>query len=270
MKKLSDFQILSLEDFFKDYANGTKRINQYYLFLFRKGKGSIAVDFFEHQVTHNIIWFIARGRAIQVNVTEFEGCVVRFSDTFLDLNANENKESFRSILYHYFCHSPFFEPGEQELAQFQHLFNEMQQEYNRNNSSRILLQSYLKIVLINYQRGIKPNSKNYQENTTNTIIILRSNIEQHYIAYKKASFYAEKQYLSLKRLNEIATSGIGKTVTQLLHERIILEAKRRLLFTSLSVSQIAYQLGYEDVDYFYRFFKKNVGCTATHFRNSGK
>ncbi len=265
-----NFEIQSLEKFTEDFSVKPKRTKDYFLLLIEKGIGTIELDFYSHRLKKNIIWFITDGRVVHTQVSGCQGLAIRFKDSFLDLNRSENRATFISILYHYFCHSPFFEPNTDEYSQFQRLFTEIQQEYNRQNASITVLQSYLKIALVSYQRGIKPGFNSQNKKNIDTIIILRSNIEQHYLEQKNARFYAEKQNLSLKRLNEITSASIGKTVTQLIHERLILEAKRRLLFTELSIAEIAYQIGFEDVNYFYRFFKKRVENTPLQFRKIGK
>jgi AraC family transcriptional regulator, transcriptional activator of pobA len=61
---------------------------------------------------------------------------------------------------------------------------------------------------------------------------------------------------------------VGKTVAQLIDEQIILEAKRYLLATPNQVKDIAWDLGYEDVSYFIRFFKKHTGLTPDAFRKN--
>ena len=76
--------------------------------------------------------------------------------------------------------------------------------------------------------------------------------------------------LSSYQLNEITKSTIGKTASALLTERIILEAKRYLLATPNQVKDIADMLGYEDVSYFIRFFKKHTGYSPEAFRRHFK
>jgi AraC-like DNA-binding protein len=80
------------------------------------------------------------------------------------------------------------------------------------------------------------------------------------------SFYADLLNLSSYQLNAITKATLGKTCSELINEFIILEAKRTLLATSNQVNQIAYHLGYEDVSYFIRFFKKHTGYSPEAFR----
>ena len=72
--------------------------------------------------------------------------------------------------------------------------------------------------------------------------------------------------LSSYQLNEITKTTIGKTASELINEHIILEARRNLLATSNQIKDIADHLGYEDVSYFIRFFKKHSGFSPEAFR----
>lgn len=77
-------------------------------------------------------------------------------------------------------------------------------------------------------------------------------------------------HLTTYQLNAITKETLGKTGSQLINEQILLEAKRQLLSTSNQVNQIAYDLGYEDVSYFIRFFKKHIGNSPEIFRQNFK
>lgn len=74
--------------------------------------------------------------------------------------------------------------------------------------------------------------------------------------------------LSPYQLNEITKATIGKTASELINEHIILEAKRYLLATPNQIKDIADHLGYEDVSYFIRFFKKHTGYSPEAFRHN--
>jgi AraC family transcriptional regulator, transcriptional activator of pobA len=73
--------------------------------------------------------------------------------------------------------------------------------------------------------------------------------------------------LSVYQLNAITKATLSKTCSDLITQQIILEAKRCLLATSHQVNQTAYRLGYEDVSYFIRFFKKQTGYSPEAFRH---
>jgi AraC-like DNA-binding protein len=87
---------------------------------------------------------------------------------------------------------------------------------------------------------------------------------------KNVSHYADLLSLSPYQLNAITKASVGKTASDLITEQIILEAKRYLLATPNQIKDVADHLGYEDVSYFIRFFKKHTGHSPDAFRRNFK
>lgn len=79
--------------------------------------------------------------------------------------------------------------------------------------------------------------------------------------------YAELLNESPVVLNRAVKSLTGKTAGELIIERLILEAKRLLLYSGLNNKEVAYKLGYDDPSYFARIFHKKTGSTPSEFRN---
>ena len=88
----------------------------------------------------------------------------------------------------------------------------------------------------------------------------------HYRQHRPAAFYAEALGISITHLNRVTRSGAGKSFQQLLTDRLMTEARRNLVFSLLSVQQIAYELGYADPAYFSRTFLRATGETPGAFR----
>ena len=74
--------------------------------------------------------------------------------------------------------------------------------------------------------------------------------------------------MTAKQLNDTCRRAINKTVNELIQERMLLEARRLLVHSHLTVSEVAARLGYFDNAYFFRFFKKHTGQTPEQFRNA--
>ena len=254
--------------FNEKFCHRQSRSDRFYFILIEEGRGKIQIDFYNHQIEDSVVYLITAGRAIKSAITAVKGYFLAFDELFVDLSSSDNRKAYKNILHHYFCHSPFLKPNEKSFDEFKDIFKKIYDEYHRVDCSKEVLLAYLKIALINYQREMKPLSNTVSE--YDLVIELRSNIEQNYQTERKASFYANLHNLSLKRLNEIVKSSLDKTVTQLLHDRLILEAKRKLIFTEMAISEIAFSLGYEDANYFYRFFKKQTGATPKEFRRISK
>ena len=91
-------------------------------------------------------------------------------------------------------------------------------------------------------------------------------LQQSFKRLKKPSDYAKALHVSVKHLNDTVKASTGFSVSLHIQQQIMLEARRLLYHSSLSVKEIAYTLGYEDVVYFTRLFKKNTGLTPLSFR----
>lgn len=92
-------------------------------------------------------------------------------------------------------------------------------------------------------------------------------VNQNNKQYKQVKEYAQMLNITPLYLNEVIKEITGFPASHWIQQAILLEAKRLLYYTSLDVKEIANELGYEEHTYFSRFFKKNVGMTASEFRN---
>lgn len=101
-----------------------------------------------------------------------------------------------------------------------------------------------------------------------TVELLRRLIEVHFQTERNIGFYAGKLAMTPDRLNDHVKRATGVTAGHLLRQRILTEAKRQLVFTRLTVGEIAYDLAFADPSHFGRFFKKQTGTTPQAFRDS--
>ncbi|PZO63186.1 MAG: AraC family transcriptional regulator [Paracoccus denitrificans] len=96
----------------------------------------------------------------------------------------------------------------------------------------------------------------------------RKLIEEHFRVQASPSFYAEQLAVTTARLNAACNLRAGRTASQILHDRMVLEAKRLLLYTDHSVSGIAQMIGFDDPAYFSRFFAKRTGTSPATYRKA--
>lgn len=91
-------------------------------------------------------------------------------------------------------------------------------------------------------------------------------LHQHYAAWKQPAQYAAALAISVAHLNDTVKELTGTSVSAHLQQRAVLEAKRLLGFTSLSVREVGYAVGYDEPVYFGKLFKKVTGYTPLQFR----
>ena len=146
----------------------------------------------------------------------------------------------------------------------------IEEEYRSPTRSFLLLRTYLKAFLLKLisQKNQKFTVPDLNEKRVYQFFLL---LENHFKEEKQVSFYAEKLNITSKRLNQILKEKTGKSISALLHERLIMEVKHELFVSERSIKEIALELGFEDRSYFSRFFKRMTGQTPETFhRKSAK
>lgn len=91
-------------------------------------------------------------------------------------------------------------------------------------------------------------------------------IEERYAMHEPVSDYASRLGITAAHLNALCRQAAGKSALALIHERMILEAKRNLVYTSMTIAVVADTIGFADPAYFTRFFRREVGMSPKEFR----
>lgn len=98
------------------------------------------------------------------------------------------------------------------------------------------------------------------------LVRYRALIERHFRKQRAPAFYADALAVTVARLNAACKARAGRTASAVLHERILLEAKRILLYTDHTVARVAHMTGFEDPAYFSRFFAQRTGRSPASWR----
>lgn len=94
----------------------------------------------------------------------------------------------------------------------------------------------------------------------------RALLEENFRTNRSLVFYADRLAVTPARLNAACRARSGQTASSLLYERLIIEAKRYLVYTEHSVAQVGHMIGFDDPAYFNRFFSQRVGLSPGAFR----
>lgn len=134
-------------------------------------------------------------------------------------------------------------------------------------------ESLLTSLLLNLVRGIRLDQIDKEGATRNAIRLadrFRDLIHKHYRENLRLEDYASMMAVSQAQLRAACVAATGLSPTKMIHARIITEAKRNLIFGSMSIEQIAYGLGFMDAAYFTRFFRKEIGQSPGQFRSTAQ
>jgi AraC family transcriptional regulator, transcriptional activator of pobA len=250
----------------KDMAQELHRHDFFFILVLKKGRGNHEIDFNSHKVCDGTIFFMRPGQVHQLNLKAgSSGYLMQFNKDFYSPNDNAARQLLRRASNKSLC-----QPDTKRVKRLMAIVTSIFQEYrDKQEGFQEVMKAYLGIFFIELTRN-RQNSKS-QANNTNSyqqerLEELSELLETHIATHKHVSQYADMLNLSSYQLNAITGATLGKSCSELINEFIILESKRSLLATSNLVNQIAYQLGYEDVSYFIRFFKKHTGRSPEAFR----
>jgi AraC family transcriptional activator of pobA len=95
-------------------------------------------------------------------------------------------------------------------------------------------------------------------------------VEEHFAEHYPVAHYAQRLGITAAHLNVLCRQAVSKSALELVHDRLLLQAKRNLVYTSMTISVVSYALGFSDPAYFTRFFKRQTGLSPKDFRMQAK
>jgi AraC family transcriptional activator of pobA len=262
-----DIQDLMLD---KDMVQELHRHDFYYILVLKKGSGFHEIDFKQLDVRNNTIFLMRPGQVHQLTLKAGStGYILQFKTDFFNSQNKLTQDLLRKVSHINFCtlDGDGFNKLETILSYVLKEYNEKQEGFQEVIKSSL---SIFLIELVRHRQNMKNESKENtpysQEQLERFLNLLETNITNN----KQVSQYADMLNISTYQLNAITKTSLNKTPSELINEHIILESKRQLLATSNQVNQIADYLGYDDISYFIRFFKKHTDYSPEVFRHNFK
>ncbi|OYD46482.1 hypothetical protein CHU00_07305 [Sphingobacterium cellulitidis] len=244
------------------------RHNFYQMLLFLSGSGMHEIDFKQYKVVPGQVYFMGPG---QVHSWMFEGemkgYIVNFDiDYFKSLLIQpdyvENLDLFSSL------NDGVFVLEEYQVKEISQLFDQLI-EINSRSVSIDLKRSLLLYILLRFDQAYIPN---FPAKSIDYHLVLIKNfislVDQRYKELHLPKEYAELLFVTPNHLNSVCKEYLGLQAGEVIRNRIMLEAKRLLILPDWTISQVAYELSFNDNSYFTKFFKKVEGKTPEEFRKS--
>lgn len=249
--------------------------NNFYSFIWiKKGNGLLKVDFSEYLFQENSVFTFSPYQPFMFSTNKnISGIAIQFHSDFYCIHRNPQETSCDSVLFNNIYQAPFFEINKHTQTSFENIINQLKTEIQNNESSNYeLLVPNLKILLVTASR-LKTQSTTYELKFTDTqtpfvLRNLKNSIEENFKEKHSARDYASLLNISANALAKLVKMHFNKTLTELITERIIIEAKRELYMTSKSIKEIAWNLGYTDEFYFSRLFKNNADISPQLYRDT--
>lgn len=243
------------------------RHDYYEVIWFTEGSGRHFVEFAAHEVSPNTLLFLGRNQIHAFeNVSGFKGHMLRFDEQFL--GSGSQGSPAHTLFGSESCTLRSLSPAALETCAA--LINSIERETKTPGrlQHEQMLTHLLNAFLIEVAR-LEPETSQFSMERQRTMQQFQrfvSRLESRYTKEHRVEQYSELMAISTKRLNDICHSVAGMSAKKIIAERIMLEARRYLLHSELSVQEICFRLGFDDPAYFSRAFKKVIGQSPSDFR----
>ncbi len=252
-----------------------QRLNYYTLIWINAGNGKLIADFSEYNYEINSLISFSPFQPFTLLPEKGIGAfVIQFHPDFFCIHKHHEEVACDGVLFNNIYEPPLIKinkPTEQKLRM---IIDQMEDELQKTELAQYdSIIAYLKIFLIAASRlkvsGIE-NFENFSDKKEEPFVLknLKNYIEEHFRTKHSVNDYADMLAVSTKTLAKIVKTHFNKTISELISERIIIEAKRELYLTNKTVKEIAFDLGYNDEYYFSRFFKKNADISPQYYRRT--
>lgn len=266
-----DFLLFKEEDGFDRLYFSRDRKNKYFTIAWNPGPTqSVTIDGTEYQFLSNSLLTLLFDQSFYFEDT---AAIVawQFNREFYCIIDHDSEVSCVGFLFgstdHLFI--KLDTEGQQKLKLLLDIFiEEFKTSDNIQDEMLLVLLKRLIIYITRLARSEYVPAKKLQDEKFHIIRKFNLLVEANFRAEHSVSFYAQQLCKSPKTLSNLFAIYNHKTPSQVIQERILVEARRLLSYTDKPVKQITYELGFEDVAYFSNFFKKHTRQSPMDFRNT--
>ncbi|XCF06612.1 helix-turn-helix domain-containing protein [Tamlana crocina] len=195
--------------------------------------------------------------------------VYQFNREFYCIKDHDHEVSCAGLLFFGNVHIPIIQLENKEQNKLNTLHDVFLEELNTKDTIqaemlRMLMARFIIIVtrLLKADQDVLHVSKNTKMDLLRDFNLL---VEENYRTAHNVSFYAERLFKSPKTLSN-TFAKLNTSPLQIIHERIILEAKRLLVYTDKTAKEIAYEIGFDDASHLSRLFKKYTALSPSDFK----
>lgn len=242
----------------------------------KEGKGMHYVDFDQHEVNGDVIFFLSPNNMHYYESISKQcgGYVIAFTTDFFEHIDSTIVNKMRHELFNNKEGANYCLVKNHINNQLQSYVNQMIEEV-KNNGYNVLtnsiLSSLLTLFLVTLRRNCDWNCKlNEVDRNTRSYKNYESFlhlVEKNYRCVHSAQDYAQELGISFCLLSKYTKEQVRQTPFEILTNRIMIDAKKMLRYSSLDIKEIAFKLGFNDQSYFIRYFRRNEGVAPVIFRN---
>lgn len=264
----TEFEVLQFESMTEPNVSDVHKHTFYEVIWTEEGKSLQTIDYKPYEVAPQSLFFISPNQ-----VHEFEawkplvGGSILFTEAFFLLNRNDTDKLFELSCLDNFYGNPALRLSKKDFAEVKTTIDFIVKEHGRKERNFRILQSLLHILLEQAQRFIESSG---ETSVSKKYLVIykrfKKLLEARFFENRTASFFAEQLFITPHHLNLVCKEVAGKTASGVIRARSVLEAKRLLTFSDMTISEIAARLNFFDSSYFAKIFKAETGQSPLAFR----
>jgi len=248
--------------------NHPEKIDSFNIFWIKEGKGTYNIDFDQYSFDGNVLFFLSPGQVFTVDSEQIkEAYQLSFVRDFYCIQTHDKEVSCNGVLFNNIYETPFIQLEEKDGDKLKFILSELMEEFDRKEAAQYdMLQSYLKQFIIHAVRVKKERHVVKDDAESKLFKDFSTLVEFNFTKLHSVTDYANRLGISPKSLTKHFQKIGTQTPSDFIKKRIILEAKRKLVYTDFSVKEIAFDLGFNDPAYFSRFFTKATEMSPLQFK----
>lgn len=236
-----------------------------------KGSGFHVIDGNKYEINPPCIFFMSPGQAHKIEFSEdIEGYIFIFTAEFYLIDKNNQN---RLIEFPFFFtirqdNPPLILENHEDVTFLESLFQKGIKELEKNNkASSEIIRSSLDLILTSCE-SMYPSDENVLKGKGHLLVKkFFQLVEDNFTKNLSVAQYAGLMNVTPNHLTQTVTLLTGKTSSQIIKSKQILEIKRMLVHSNVSITEIAQRLNFSDQSYFAKFFKRETGISPLNYRN---
>lgn len=237
----------------------------------KSGRGVHKIDMQDHHYEGAALFIMAPGQIHTIDAYgNLDGYVIKFLPSLFKNENDFYDQVLDTCLFDTNTSCPIISITEEDNQELEDIFVKMAKEFNRPDvDSEQIFVAYLNILITHInrlKRTKKVDSIFINEPQYALFRTFKLALEKHYKEEHSVQAYADMLAITSRTLNSISKKYAERSVSDVIHDRLLLEAKRSLHHEYKNVKEICYDLGFEDPAYFTRFFKKHTGMSPMQYK----